>query len=108
MELADGLLQLLAFGSGVEQGLGGSAGSGSVGNGSVGGSGSVGSGSEEGRYVQVRMEGSMLRVKTTAVGTSVCEWCYEAVEVLQRLVDAPSFVTILQELIDHEAPEVRP
>jgi hypothetical protein len=82
LELADSLLQLLAFASATAAGTGEDTHKTTWGT--------------TRERLSVRIEGSILRISPFAIGRSVVSWCYEAVEDIQRLVDAPSFVTILQ------------
>jgi hypothetical protein len=57
--------------------------------------------------LNLRVDGTQLRVSPKAIGKHISSWCYEALHTLQKLMDGPSFVAIIQELIDHEQMEVR-
>jgi hypothetical protein len=86
MSFADGVLQLLAMASAAEQGQGAH---------------------RVKQLLNLRVDGTQLRVSPKAVGKHISSWCYEALRTLQKLMDGPSFVAIIQELIDHEQMEVR-
>jgi hypothetical protein len=112
MSFADGVLQLLAMSSAVEQGLG------------------AGRTKE---LLTLCVDGTQIRLPPKALGKHITGWCYEAQRTLQRLMDGPSFVVsslcphicfsnpelivviifififqaIIQELINHEQTEVR-
>jgi hypothetical protein len=71
MSFADGVLQLLAMSSAVEQGLG------------------AGRTKE---LLTLCVDGTQIRLPPKALGKHITGWCYEALRTLQRLMDGPSFV----------------
>jgi hypothetical protein len=71
MSFADGVLQLLAMSSAVEQGLG------------------AGRTKE---LLTLCVDGTQIRLPPKAFGKHITGWCYEALRTLQRLMDGPSFV----------------
>ena len=87
MAFADGALQLLALSSAVEQGHGANP--------------------KHKQLLHMRIEGTLLRVAPPALGRHISTWCHEALRTLQKLMDGPSFVATIQELINHEQVEVR-
>ena len=87
MSFADSVLQLLAMASAAEQGLG--------------------LDERQKQPLRLRIGGTVLRLAPRALGKHVSSWCYEALHTLQKLMDGPSFVAIIQELIDHEKLDVR-
>jgi hypothetical protein len=87
MSFADSVLQLLAMTSAVEQGYGLEV--------------------RQRHPLKLRIEGTALSLSPRALGKFVSGWCYEALGTMQKLMDGPTFVAIIQELIDHEQLEVR-
>jgi len=87
MAFADSVLQLLAMTSAAEQGLGMTQ--------------------RQKNPLNLRIEGALLKLAPQALGKHVSLWCYEALHTMQKLMDGPSFVAIIQELINHEQLEVR-
>lgn len=55
----------------------------------------------------VPLGGASENISTKNLGKCISNWCLDILKSLQRLLDAPAFVSILQELIDHEHPSVR-
>ena len=82
VELSDHLLQLLALAMQLQQ-------------------------HDSSEKISVRMGSSTHNLSIKALGNNVSDWCLDILKSLQRLLDAPAFVSILQELIDHENPSVR-
>ena len=58
-------------------------------------------------HITLFIEGNVLKLSSQALGKHVSIWCKEALIVLQKRMDGPSFVAIIQELIDHEHVSVR-
>jgi hypothetical protein len=88
LSLTDRVLQLLAVSQAAEQGLG----------------------MEQRVYraiIPVCIGDSILSISASALGNHVSAWCYKALRALQRLMDGPSFVAIMQELFEHEHMQVR-
>ena len=88
LSLSDRILQLLAVSQAAEQGLG-----------------------MEQRVhraiIPVCIGDAILSISASALGNHVSAWCYKALRALQRLMDGPSFVAIMQELFEHEHMQVR-
>jgi len=59
------------------------------------------------KSLTIRLGGEIAHLSAQAFGKSIWIWCLDILKSLQRLLDAPTFVSILQELIDHEQPGVR-
>ena len=88
LSLSDRVLQLLAVSQAAEQGLG----------------------MEQAAHraiIPVCIGDAILSISASALGTHVSAWCYKALRALQRLMDGPSFVSIMQELFEHEHMQVR-
>jgi len=85
LSLSDHILQLLAVSQAAEQGLG----------------------IDRHHTISVCIGDTILTVSASALGSHVSAWCYKSLRVLQRLMDGPSFVAIMQELFEHEHMQVR-
>lgn len=88
LSLSDRVLQLLAVSQAAEQGLG----------------------MEQRMHraiIPVCIGDAILSISASALGHHVSAWCYKALRALQRLMDGPSFVAIMQELFEHEHMQVR-
>ena len=57
--------------------------------------------------VSVRLGSQVLNVARKGIAKRVWAWCLSFLESTQRLLDPPTFVAILQELLDHEEMSVR-
>ena len=69
--------------------------------------GKVRKSSEEEDLLTVRLGDSEIQVGINGVGKNVWTWCLDILKSLQKLLDAPAFVAILQELLDHPDSGVR-
>ena len=87
VELSDHLLQLLSLATQVKQ------------QAAVSG--------KKPSTLSIRFGASVEEISLKSISKCVANWCLDILKSLQRLLDAPAFVSILQELIDHEHPSVR-
>ena len=58
-------------------------------------------------YISVQLGESSLDISVDSIGKTVGNWCLEILKSMEKVLDAPSFVAILQELLDHEDGAVR-
>jgi hypothetical protein len=58
-------------------------------------------------YLSVQLGDSAVDITVNSLGRSVNTWCLDILKATQKVLDAPSFVAILQELLGHEDPSVR-
>ena len=58
-------------------------------------------------YLSVQLGEINLDITVDSLGETVGNWCLEILKSMQKVLDAPSFVAILQELLDHEDASVR-
>lgn len=58
-------------------------------------------------YLSVQLGDSAIDITVSSLGRSVNTWCLDILKATQKVLDAPSFVAILQELLSHEDPSVR-
>ena len=58
-------------------------------------------------YLSVQLGDSAIDITVNSLGRSVNTWCLDILKATQKVLDAPSFVAILQELLSHEDPSVR-
>jgi hypothetical protein len=58
-------------------------------------------------YLSVQLGDSAVDITVKSLGRSVNTWCLDILKATQKVLDAPSFVAILQELLGHEDPSVR-
>jgi hypothetical protein len=57
--------------------------------------------------ISLQLGGSTLSIKFPQLAQCVHEWSLSIIRSLQKLLDNPTFITILQELLDHELMAVR-
>ena len=96
LELCEQVLQLLSSGSRAQAAALADA-----------AAGKVRKSSEEEDLLTVRLGDSEIQVGINGVGKNVWTWCLDILKSLQKLLDAPAFVAILQELLDHPDSGVR-
>lgn len=58
-------------------------------------------------FLSVQLGDSKIDITVDSLGKSVGAWCLDILKATQKVLDAPSFVAILQELLSHEDPSVR-
>eukprot|EP01038_Epipyxis_sp_PR26KG_P011017 gene11017-14796_t len=87
LHLIDMILQLLAIVSSVEEGYEHN--------------------NDKIQLYSIRVENELINITSKGIASSISQWCYDNIHAIQRLVDLPSFISILQELIQHEKIEVR-
>jgi hypothetical protein len=58
-------------------------------------------------YLSVQLGDSVIEITVDALGKNVGTWCLDILKATQKVLDAPSFVAILQELLSHEDSCVR-
>ena len=58
-------------------------------------------------YISVQLGELSLDITVDSLGKTVGNWCLEILKSMEKVLDAPSFVAILQELLDHEDGAVR-
>ena len=58
-------------------------------------------------YISVQLGDSIVEITVDALGKNVGTWCLDILKATQKVLDAPSFVAILQELLSHEDSSVR-
>ncbi len=61
--------------------------------------------SEKNHFITVG--GNLLTLSSEKLGATICSWCLDILRSMQKLLDAPTFISILQELISHEEGIVR-
>jgi hypothetical protein len=55
----------------------------------------------------IHLDSNPLKISFKTIGENVSNWCYDALESIQKLVEIPSFIAILQELMHHKKLQVR-
>ena len=60
-----------------------------------------------GKNHSITVDGSVLTLSSEKLGATICSWCLDILRSMQKLLDAPTFISILQELITHEEGIVR-
>jgi hypothetical protein len=55
----------------------------------------------------IHLDANPLKISFKTIGENVSNWCYDALESIQKLVEIPSFIAILQELMHHKKLQVR-
>ncbi len=60
-----------------------------------------------GKNHSITVDGSVLTLTSAKLGATICSWCLDILRSMQKLLDAPTFISILQELISHEEGIVR-
>ena len=58
-------------------------------------------------YISVQLGEMSIDISIDSLGKTAGNWCLEILKSMQKVLDAPSFVAILQELLDHEDAAVR-
>jgi hypothetical protein len=59
------------------------------------------------KYLTVKLGDVSINITMESLGSTVGNWCLEILKSMQKVLDAPAFVAILQELLDHEDASVR-